>query len=264
MSKYRIRKKLEEGQGRSYIVRLNVGDTCIAPPKNVKHWTMGFDERGAYWTHIVKEKNRNEAVYWVLRWFANLMHRIKKRPKSIFHKLSHNADEILEVSDDYNEVVFYPFMKPSDAKNRLLPPDKLDEIIKLGKGKFKKTSDFSKRGCFTQTKEYKNKKHRERLVKVPDVPYVYKNIKTGKYHAHIRVQSRITEGGGAKFLGCERGEGGFYTKVFWKHKRGETVQRPKAKWFALKNHVLTKAVAEAITIRKGYEKRKTGYKTSEF
>jgi hypothetical protein len=264
MSKYRLKKKLEEGQGKSYIVRLNVGDTCMAPPRNVKHWTMSFDERGAYWTRIVKESNRNEAVYWVLRWFSNLTHRIKKRPKSTFHRLSCHPDEILEVSDDYNEVVYYPSMKPSEARNRLLPPDKLDEIIKLGKGKFKKTSDFSKKGCFTQTREYKNEKHRVRMIKVPYVPYVYKNSNTGKYHANIRIQPRVTEGGGAKFLGCERGEGGAYTTVFWKHKRGEVVQRPKAKWFALKNHVLTKAVAEAITISRRYEKRKTGYKASDF
>ena len=95
---------------------------------------MSIDERGGYWTRIIKEKNRDEAVYWTLKWFTNLMYRIKKRKNSVYHNLPiKHADACLEISDDYNEVVFTPTMKPSKPLNRLLPPDKLDEIIKLSK-----------------------------------------------------------------------------------------------------------------------------------
>ena len=222
---------------------------------------MSVDERGGYWTRIIKENSRTEAVYWTLRWFNDLMYRIKKRPSSIFHQLPiKKADACLEISDDYNEVVFTPTMQPSSPLNRLLPLDKLNEIIKLGKGIFIKTSDFSKKGGFTQAKEYKNRKHRERMVKIPDVPYVYENTNTGRYYAIIRIQPRITTGGGATFLGCERDDNGNYSKVFWKHKRGKVTQRAKSKTFLLKNTNLKKAVAEAIKIRNQFERRKTGFK----
>ena len=256
------RKKIKSDDCRkTYTVRFNVGELYIQPPKNVKHWTMSVDERGGYWTRIIKEKNRDEAVYWTLRWFANLMHRIKKRKTSVFHNLPiKHADACLEISDDYNEVVFTPTMKPSKPLNRLLPPDKLDEIIKLSKGLFIKTTDFSKKGCFTQTKEYRNRQHRERLVKVPDVPYIYENSNTGRYHAKIRIKPKITTGGGATFLGCERGENGHYSKVFWKHKRGKVTQHPQYKIVLLKNTNLKKAVAEAVRMRNQFERRKTGFK----
>ena len=264
MKRKRIyRKKTKKADCRkSYTVRFNVGELYLKPPSNVWHWTMSVDERGGYWTRIIKENSRAEAVYWTLRWFANLMYRIKKRPSSVFHQLPIKfADACIEVSDDSNEVVFTPTMQPTKPLNRLLPPDKLNDIIQLSKGTFEKTTDFSKRGCFTQTKEYKNKKHRERLVKVPHAPYVYENSNTGRYHARIRVQSKITEGGGATFLGCERGENGHYSRVFWKHKRGKIAQQPKNKTFLLKNTSLPEAVAEAIKIRKQFERGKTGFKS---
>ena len=134
-----LRKRVKEDERRkTYTVRFNVGDLYIQPPKNIKHWTMSIDERGGYWTRIIKENNRNDAVYWTLRWFSNLIYRIKKRPNSIFHALPIKfADACIEVSDDYDEVVFTRMMKPSLAINRLLPHDKLEEIIKLSKGLFK-------------------------------------------------------------------------------------------------------------------------------
>ena len=80
------RKKIKSDDCRkTYTVRFNVGELYIRPPKNVKHWTMSIDERGGYWTRIIKEKNRDEAVYWTLKWFTNLMYRIKKRKNSVYH-----------------------------------------------------------------------------------------------------------------------------------------------------------------------------------
>ena len=65
------RKKIKSDDCRkTYTVRFNVGELYIQPPKNVKHWTMSVDERGGYWTRIIKEKNRDEAVYCTLKLFT--------------------------------------------------------------------------------------------------------------------------------------------------------------------------------------------------
>lgn len=266
MSRLRTRTK-EDDRRRTYTVRFNVGDLYIQPPKNVKHWTMSIDERGGYWTRIIKENNRNDAVYWTLRWFSNLFYRIKKRPNSIFHALPIKfADACVEVSDDYDEVVFTPMMKPSLPINRLLPHNKLEEIIKLSKGLFKKTTDFTKKGCFTQTNEYKNKAKREFYEKVKDVPYLYINTKNKKYMAKVRVQSQVMKGGIHRYIGCERNDEqgklrGSWTKVHWEHKKGEIVQKRKNRWFHLKSHNVVKAAAEARAIAERYEKRKAGFYT---
>ena len=125
-------------------------------------------------------------------------------------------EKISKIEDDFNEVVFYRTMQPRVLKNRMLTPDKLDEILKLSKGIFKKTTDYSKQGCFTQTREYSNKKNRERMIKIPDVPYVYQHHSTNKYHAKIQIRSKKTDGGHMKYLGCEKDEKGKYKKVFCK------------------------------------------------
>ena len=267
MSNLRKRVKKDERR-RTYTVRFNVGDLYIQPPKNIKHWTMSIDERGGYWTRIIKENNRNDAVYWTLRWFSNLIYRIKKRPNSVFHALPIKfADACIEVSDDYDEVVFTRMMKPSLPINRLLPHDKLEEIIELSKGLFKKTTDFTKKGCFTQTKEYKNKAKREFYEKVPNVPYLYINTKNKKYMAKVKIQSQVMEGGVHRYIGCERNgaetgaKAGSWKRVYWEHTKGEIVQQRKNKWFRLKSHNVVKAAAEARAIAEEYEKRKSGFYT---
>ena len=61
-----LRKRVKEDERRkTYTIRFNVGDLYIQPPKNIKHWTMSIDERGGYWTRIIKENNRSDAVYWI-------------------------------------------------------------------------------------------------------------------------------------------------------------------------------------------------------
>tara|TARA_R100000008_G_scaffold86711_1_gene81046 strand:+ start:390 stop:1187 length:798 start_codon:yes stop_codon:yes gene_type:complete len=257
MSKYRKREKLKEGEGKLYQVRMNVGEAYTQPARK-KIWTMGIDERGGYWTRLLRAKNREDAVDYLLTWFRNKKYMGKRFKDSVFNKLPRYADECLEVADDYNEVVFYPTMQPCKSKYRLLTPEKLNEIIKLSKGTFKKTVDYSKRGCFTQTKEYYKKKDRERLIKVPNAPYVYQHYQTNRYHAKIQIKGKIREGGYMEWLGCEKDEKGLYTTVHWKHKRGVVTSGSKHKWYLLSSTDLPKAVAEAKKLREKYPKRKTG------
>ena len=258
MSLYRRRDILQTGEGRIYEVRLNVGESYLRPPANVKHWTMKVDERGGYWTRLYRAKNREDAVYWLLTWYRNKKYLGKKLKNSIFNSLPQYADEVLEVSDEYDEVVFHPRMKPSLPKNRLLPVYKLNEIIELSKGIFKKTIDFSKRGGFTQTDIYKRERDRNRLIKVPDAPHVYKHLRSNKYHARIQIKSQKTEGGRMEYLGCEKNEIGLYIKTHWNHNRGEVIQPTRYKWVELKATDLKKAVMEAKRLRQKQERGKHG------
>ena len=77
MSKYRKREKLKEGEGKLYQVRMNVGEAYTQPERK-KIWTMGIDERGGYWTRLLRAKNREDAVDYLL---SN--NRRQKNPKVI-------------------------------------------------------------------------------------------------------------------------------------------------------------------------------------
>lgn len=261
MSKYRELPKLKKGEGKLYSVRLNLGDNYEKPyGTQRKIWTMSFDERGAFWTRLLRAKDRTDAVNRMLIWYRNKKYNANKSGKGLFVKLPQYADAALEIKDDFNEVVFYRTMQPRVLKNRMLTPDKLDEIIKLSKGTFEKTTDYSKQGCFTQTREYSNKKHRERLIKIPDVPYVYQHHSTNRYHAKIQIRSKKTEGGYMKYLGCEKrnDKKGTWNKMFWEHKRGKRVQSAKYTLVLLRATNLQSAVKEAVALRAKYERGQKG------
>ena len=260
MAKYRKLPDLKKGEGKMYSVRLNLGDNFEKPYGVQKHiWTMGFDERGAFWTRLLRAKNRTDAVNRVLIWYRNGKHKANKAIHiGLFAKLPQYVDSSVEVADDYNEVIFYPTMQPRDLKHRLLTPDKLNEIITLSKGAFIKTTDFSKQGCFTQTTLYRKRKQKARMIKIPDVPYVYKHNHTNRYHAKIQIRSKKTEGGYMKYLGCKKDEKGFYKSVRWEHKRGEQVQSSKHTFVRLKAMNLNDAVREAVSLRAKHERGKTG------
>jgi len=261
MAKYRKLPKLKTGEGKLYSVRLNLGENYIKPYGiQRKIWTMSFDERGAFWTRLLRAKDRTDAVNRLLIWYRNKKYNANKSGTGLFANLPQYADAALEVKDDWNEVVFYRTMQPSVLKNRMLTPDKLNEIIELSKGAFVKTSDFSKQGCFTQTKEYDKRRERGRMTKVPDVPYVYKNNYTNRYHAKIQIRSKKTEGGCMKYLGCEKrnDKKGTWNKVFWEHRRGKQVQAAKFTLVPLKATNLQDAVREAVKLRSRQERGQTG------
>ena len=80
--------KLKKGEGRTYEVRLNLGDNCVMPPRYIKHWRFAVDERGAYWTRLIKERNRIDVAQKMTRWFQENKCRARIRhSKSIFHSL---------------------------------------------------------------------------------------------------------------------------------------------------------------------------------
>ena len=243
---YRKIAKLKEGEGRTYEVRLNLGDNYIMPPKLIKYWRFAVDERGAYWTRLVRERNRADVAQKITRWFQENKSRARATHcKSVFHSLPETSYECLEIKDDYNEVVYCPQMRPSDPNNLYLTPDKLQEIIDLSKGLLMKNPDNEKRGSFIRTKHHKYKSNKDRRTKVADTQYLYKNAYTGKFYARVSVRSQISEGGYQKLIKADRLPNGKMTKTYWESKKGEKVQSALMRFFPLKSHNQQKAAAEA-------------------
>ena len=230
-------EKLKKGEGRDYEVRVNLGEDYKVPSRPSK-WRLGFDERGAYWTRFEKQRNRADACRKISDWYSNSP--LKK-------VLGKKSDEVLEVKDHYNEVVYHPTMIPSQAKNKFLPQDKLAEIVKLSKGILEKNVDFVKSGSFIRTKEFYYKRNRERYIKVPDVPYVYESF--GRYYAHVQVVPQKREGGYNNInWSCVRKSNGEFASISSDHKRGKIVQQAKRSMIKLKHTNLQKAVKEAIKL----------------
>tara|TARA_R100000406_G_C3097588_1_gene121113 strand:+ start:395 stop:1141 length:747 start_codon:yes stop_codon:yes gene_type:complete len=238
MRRYRP-EKLKKGEGRDYEVRVNLGEDYVVPSRPLK-WRLGFDERGAYWTRFVKQRNRADACRKISDWYSNSP--LKK-------VLGKKGDEVLEVKDHYNEVVYHPSMLPSQAKNKFLPQDKLAEIVKLSKGLLEKNVDFVKTGSFIRSKEFYCKRNRERYIKVPDVPYVYESF--GRYYALVQLRGEKSEGGYHNInWKCVRKSNGEFISTTSDHKRGKVVQQAKRSMIKLKHTNLQKAVKEAVKLVK--------------
>ena len=243
---YRKIAKLKEGEGRTYEVRLNLGDNYVMPPRYIKHWRFAVDERGAYWTRLIKERNRADVAQKMTRWFQENKCRARIRhSKSIFHSLPKTSYECLEIKDDYDEVVYYPQMLPYNLNNLYLTPDKLQEIVDLSKGLLMKNPDAKKRGSFIRTKQYKYKTNKDIYTKVADTQHLYKHNRSGKYFARICIRPQIAEGGYQKFIKADRLPNGKMIKTYWESKKGEKVQSGLSKFFPLKSHNQQKAAAEA-------------------
>ena len=184
----------EVDYGRMYEVRLNLGDAI--PKLNGKHkvWTLRFDERGAYLHRLYKARTRAEVVKRVIMWYRGTRNNLKYREigNSIFRGLPYSVDAVLEVKDDYDEVVLDINMRSNLPKNRLLTPDIVDKVVKLGNGKFVKNTKYKKQGSFVLTDEYmkmdRNRNYKQTyLAKVPDTPYLYRHKIDMSYYAGIRI-----------------------------------------------------------------------------
>ena len=251
---YTKKEKLEKGEGRLYEVRLNLGNEYFPPSKLMKHWRLSVDERGGYWSRLYRAKTRKEVVYRMIMWYRCKKNDAKKHPQSVFHRLPRPVDGVLEVRDDYNEVVFFPNMRSHHPQNRLLTPDKVEEIVKLSNGKFKKNTEFTKQGSFVLTEKYLkiDKSHKNYyLVKIPDVPYLYKHRISEKYYAAIRIgrdsldQSPTNEKT-TKTYYLRSGK-----KVSFKQRVGKRI-RAKRLYFKLKSTDQHKAATEAMKLKKKY------------
>ena len=251
---YKKIEKLKEGEGRTYEVRLNLGDNYVMPPKFMKHWRFAVDERGAYWTRLIKERNRADVAQRMAKWFQENKCRARVRhPKSVFNSLPETSYECLEVKDDYNEVVYCPQMRPSDLNNLYLTPDKLQEIIDLSKGLLMKNPSNEKRGSFIRTKQHKYKSNKDIFTKVEDTQYLYKHTRSGKYFARISIRPQIAEGGYQKFIKADRHKDGKMIKTYWESEKGKIVQRALSKFFPLKSHNQQKAAAEARALSEKFK-----------
>jgi hypothetical protein len=252
------KKSKDEVVLKRYEVRVNLGDLFIQPikghydtskrksiPQPLKHWQFRIDERGAYWTRDYYARNRRQAVIDMIKDY-----RLKRNPcyrnrdlKTVWHLLPRSVDAVMEINDKYDEVHFDIKMRSSMPNNRLLPPEKLEEIVKLSKGKFVKNTDFKTQGSFVISDEWRKKfgninQKKAFLVKVPEVPYVYKHKVTEKYWAAIRVGKDKIVGGYKKWCGDH-----------WEGAKGKRVKGSKTFYRELQSHDLAAAVRESIKLR---------------
>ena len=93
MSKYRELPKLKKGEGKMYSVRFNLGENYAKPyGMQRKIWTMSFDERGAFWTRLLRAKNRTDAVNRMLIWYRNKKHVYRAAQQLCMYKLFNLVD----------------------------------------------------------------------------------------------------------------------------------------------------------------------------
>ena len=246
--------------GRMYEVRLSLGD--IMPKLNGRHkvWTLRFDERGAYLHRLYKSRTRAEVVRKLIAWYRATRNNLKYRNvgNSFFRGLPYSVDAVLEVKDDYGEVVFNPNMRSNLPKNRLLTPDKVDEIVKLGNGKFVKNTKYKKQGSFVLTDEYmkmdRNRNFKSTfLKKIPDVPYLYKHKIDMSYYAGIRIGRDSID----LSLPTKKVDVTYYTRsgkeISFTATEGKRI-RAKTKFMKLNSHSLESAIVEAKKLKNKYKK----------
>ena len=90
-----------------YSVRLNLGENYSRPYGTQRMiWTMSFDERGAFWTRLLRERDRTDAVNRMLIWYRNRRFQANQPGTGLFANLPQYVDEAVEIADDFNEVVF--------------------------------------------------------------------------------------------------------------------------------------------------------------
>jgi hypothetical protein len=253
------KKQIEEKPRRSYTLKIYV-DNHVPPPSNARKghkWSIGFDDRGYHWTKIIAANKREEVVSKVLLWFRNGKCRAKKVAPNGGMNTAFNdkkIDEIAIVSDDYNEVFYNDFIKSYLPKYRLLPQDKIDDLIDKSRGQLEQIVDFENpvSGCIRWNKKFrKAKRWRERFEKT-SAQFLYKEVKTGTYWANIQVKPQITEGTEIKYLGAER-KGSYWVKPRWETKAGKKVQSSNRKMFKLKSIEFFKAAQEARKLANEYK-----------
>ena len=255
----KIKKTEEVDYGRMYEVRLNLGD--VVPKLNGKHkvWTLRFDERGAYLHRLYKARTRAEVVKKLIMWYRATRNNLKygEARVSIFRGLPHSVDAVLEVKDDYDEVVFNPNMRSNLPKNRLLTPDIVDEVVKLGNGKFIKNTKYKKQGSFVLTDEYmkmdKNKNFKSRfLIKIPDTPYLYKHKIDMNYYAGIIMGKNSID----RSLPTKKVNVTYHTrsgkKISYTATEGKRI-RPSTKFIRLNSYSLESAIVEARKLKNKYK-----------
>ena len=255
------KKQIEEKPRRSYTLKIYV-DNHVPPPSNARKnskWSVGFDDRGYYWTKIIAANKREEVVSKVLLWFRNSKAKSKiLHPSAGISRAFQNKkiDEIAVVFDDYNEVFYKDFIKSQLPKYRLLSQDKIDELIDKSRGQLEQIVDFKNHtyGCIRWNRKFrKAKQWRERFEKTP-AQFLYKEVKTGAYWAKIQVQPQVTEGTEIKYLGAER-KGSRWIKPRWETKVGRKVQSNNRKMFKLKSVEFFKAAKEARKLADEYKEK---------
>ena len=253
-----------QNRSKSYTVKLKL-PYCLPAPKNSgfdHRWNPRMDEEGAFWEKIIVADNRADAVNRILRWAHSARNKSRNGVKNVFNHLDATGvkgfDELIEVSDDYNEVFLADGFKVSDAKFRLLTKDKIEQLIEEGRGEIEANTYYpKKRGSVVSTKLKMNNRKRKEYQKVEGVQYLF--VRTSgpnmnRYFANVPVRRNITKGTKVKVISIERESNGNIIRRKLDITKGKKVQNGYNKKVLLNSRNLVQAAKEARKLVEENEK----------
>lgn len=260
-------------RSKSYTVKLRLPHFLPAPKNSgfEYRWIPRMDDEGAFWEKIIVAHSRADAVNRILRWGHSARNKSRNGVQNVFNVIDADKvrgfDEFIEVSDDYNEVFFADGFKSSDAKFRLLPKHKIEQLIKEGNGEIAVNDQYpKKRGSVMFTKLRTNNRKRDEYKKVEGAKYLFKRTagpNMNRYFANVPVKRNITKGTKVKVLSIERESNGNIISRKLDITKGKRVQNGYNRKVLLKSTNPVKAAKEARRLveeaEKTLPKRKSGF-----
>ena len=263
-----------QNRSKSYTVKLKL-PYCLPAPKHSgfdHRWNPRMDEGGAFWEKIIIADNRSDAVNRILRWAHSARNKSRNGVKNVFNHLDATGtkgfDEFIEVSDDYNEVFLADGFKVSCARFRLLPKDKVEQLIEEGHGEIEANTYYPKKlGSVVCTKLKMSNRKREEYQKVKGAKYLFMRTSgpnMNRYFANVPVKRNITEGTKVKVVSIERESNGNIISRKLDVTKGKKVQNGYNRKVLLKANNPVQAAKEARRLveetEKTLPKRTSGFR----
>ncbi len=265
-------------RSKSYTVKLKL-PYFLPAPKNSgfdHRWIPRMDDEGAFWEKIIVAHSRADAVNRILRWAHSARNKSRNGVQNVFNAIDADKvrgfDEFIEVCDDYNEVFYADGFKVSDAKFRLLPKDKVEQLIEEGNGEIAINKEYpKKRGSVMFTRLKHNNRKRNEYKKVEGAKYLFMRTSgpnMNRYFANVPVKRNITEGTKVKVLSIKREANGNIISRDLDITKGKKVQNGYNKKILLKSTNPTQAAKEARRLVEEAEKicpkRKSGFSSATY
>ena len=240
--------------------RINLNANCLKtyeifiklsgfiPPDKRTGFILRFYDEGPSWYKLITAADREEVVNKIGKYVIDKKSDNRHNLNHPFQNLLGDVCESVVVSDDYNEVFWTNLFKPCASRNRFLPKDKVDQLVKESKGLLQPRARARKSGQRTGSVEWVAKRRRGPKSCKTFAKYVYRNDFGGYYYAYFdHVPQRKSK---SRFK---------YKKVpanldsdKWMLKKGKLFQKRKKKTFRLKATTIDGAMQEAARLRKKY------------
>ena len=180
---------------RSYLATLKVKE-CVSHTRKALASGVNFlfRDEGFVWTKIINCKKRSEATKKATAWFFGL----KSSSPAARALIAHTSVKDLTIDDPYNEVFFYKKFRCFDANNKLLPKEKIEQLIEESKGKLRKATRekkvYSAKSSVEWNTNAKRSSYRPPPLKWTGTPGLYVDPDSGAFILKVKKQSQKTVG----------------------------------------------------------------------